>query len=476
MTSRPAGSARSGEPAPGTVVAGFRLERLIGRGSRAVVFEATQLSLGRRVALKLLDDRGMAERVRRLRWPEHAGAVALYGTGDSEHGPWLAMRLIRGGTLETARADLGPVAAALEHAHDRGIVHGDVTARNVLVEDGRAYLSDFGLGGADASPEDDRAALASLVARFGSRRPGRRALALVVSAAGLAAAAAVVVAVTGDSSARAPAAPEGTRAVGSDLAPGDIESLDCDGRAPSGASRACTVSQFDLRDRPVAVPVAGTITSWAVRGARGTLALQVLRGRGSLLLEVARSADVKVGRGLHLEPARLAVARGDRVALLVPPGAAVGMRRAGPGTTVERWIGPLLEPVGPAQRPVGADLDRELLLRVDVRPGATVPEVRPLRGDRAAAASAGRRVAERVVAIAGGAVRTAHVVVLGDGAVVVDLFDGARRIARAPVAGADGRGRLAGATASRGALRVRWANPDGRRVDRRLAVTADGVG
>jgi hypothetical protein len=465
----------SAELAPGTVVAGFRIDRLIGRGSRATVYEATQLSLGRAVALKVLRDRSLAERVRRVSWPDHPAAVTLFGAGDSPYGPWLAMRLVRGATLETRRADLRPVAVALEHAHARGVVHGDVRARNVLVEDGRAYLSDFGLGPAGATAEDDRAALAALAPRHRAQR-ARRRLALAGGGGGLAMAAVIVALVTrGDEAPEpAPHVPAGLVPVGSDLAPRDVESVDCAGRAPGGASPACTMSQRTLDGRRVVAPVTGTITAWSVRGASGTLALQVLRGRGNRLLEVDRSADEEVaGPGLHRVRTQMAIAEGDRIALLVTPGAAVGLR-AGRGAGLERWFGPVLEPARPPEQPTGTGLDRELLLRVDVRPGSAVPMIERLSGERAATAPAGRRVATREVDVGRGATRTVAVVVLGE-AVAVDLFDGTRRLARAPLPGTDARGDLLELDAVRDTILVRWRNPDGRAANRRFAVSATAL-
>ncbi len=99
----------------------------------------------------------MAERVGRLRWPEHPGGVALYGTGDSAFGPWLAMRLLRGDTLEREPAALDQVAAALAQAHAAGLVHGNIVAHNVFVQDGRAVLSDFGLADHGTAQDDLRA-------------------------------------------------------------------------------------------------------------------------------------------------------------------------------------------------------------------------------------------------------------------------------------------------------------------------------
>ncbi len=478
MSSTGTGSRSSADLPPGTLIAGFRLERVIGRGSRATVYEATQLSLDRRVALKLLHDPAAAERVRRLRWPEHPGAVSLFGAGDSEHGPWLAMRLVPGDTLETRRAPLDQVTAALEAAHAAGIVHGAVTARNVLVAGGRAQLSDFGLGPAGATAADDRDALARLLRDHPPRRPRRprrrgRVLALAVAAGAAALALALVLTAgtgDGDDLIDVPPPPSGTRPIGSDLATDAFASVDCGGRPVSGASPSCTISQRTLDGRPVTVPADGTITSWAVRGARGTLALQVLRGRGDRLLDVARSADATIpDAGVYLVRSRLPVAAGDRVALLMTPGSAIGIRRDAPGAQVERWLGPLLEPARPPERGARSGFDHELLLRVDVAAEAGADRVAPVRGAAAARAQPGRRLAERDVRIGRGQFRTVAVVVLGGG-VAVDLLDGVQRVARAPVAGANGRGRLAALREGDGSVTVRWRNTDGRVVVRRFRV------
>jgi hypothetical protein len=238
----------------------------------------------------------------------------------------------------------------------------------------------------------------------------------------------------------------------------------------SGTSPSCTISQRALGGRPVTVPADGTITSWAVRGARGTLALQVLRGRGDRLLDVARSADATIpDAGVYLVRARLPVAAGDRVALLMTPGSAIGIRRDAPGAQVERWLGPLLEPARPPERGARSGFDHELLLRVDVAAEAGADRVAPARGAAAARAQPGRRLAERDVRIGRGQFRTVAVVVLGGG-VAVDLLDGVQRVARAPVAGANGRGRLAALREGDGSVTVRWRNTDGRVVVRRFRV------
>ncbi len=150
---------------PGAKVGPYRLERLLGRGGMAVVYEATHETASRTVALKLVSpevsDPDFAERFRvegRMQAAlDHPHIVTVYEAGTSEYGPYLAMRLVRGhtladlidrGALTSARTLtlLEQVADALDAAHDAGLVHRDVKPRNVLVEDDdRAYLADFGL-------------------------------------------------------------------------------------------------------------------------------------------------------------------------------------------------------------------------------------------------------------------------------------------------------------------------------------------
>jgi hypothetical protein len=130
------------------------------------VYEATQLSLDRVVALKLLaahlsDDLAFRERFRReghiQARLEHPHIVTVYEAGETELGLFIAMRIVRGRTLkdmilarelDTGRSlrILGPLAEALDDAHDLGLVHRDIKPQNILVG-GRdhAYLADFGL-------------------------------------------------------------------------------------------------------------------------------------------------------------------------------------------------------------------------------------------------------------------------------------------------------------------------------------------
>ncbi len=131
-----------------------------------VVYRATQLSLNRSVALKILssdlgDDESFRERFRRegllQAAIDHPHIVTVYDTGESEHGLFLAMRMVRGPTLkdmvisrelDPARAlrILRQVAEALDTAHDVGLTHRDIKPQNILIAArDHAYLADFGL-------------------------------------------------------------------------------------------------------------------------------------------------------------------------------------------------------------------------------------------------------------------------------------------------------------------------------------------
>jgi len=155
---------------PGDEVAGYKLERRIGHGGMGTVWEATQRSLARPVALKLISSELAESESFRARFRseaqaaasiEHPNMLPIYETGEVGTGLFIAMRLISGpdlGTFLRGRSRLGPreavdilrqVAEALDAAHERGVIHRDVKPGNVLLEehrDGlRAYVSDFGL-------------------------------------------------------------------------------------------------------------------------------------------------------------------------------------------------------------------------------------------------------------------------------------------------------------------------------------------
>ena len=151
--------------ATGTTIAGYRIDGILGTGGMGVVYEATQLSLRRTVALKVLAphlsaDEAFAARFRREAMLqaalEHPSIVTVYEAGDSEDGLFLAMKLVRGTNLKQLILDglpprraldlLEQIAAALDTAHDAGLIHRDVKPQNMLVDhEDRAFLADFGL-------------------------------------------------------------------------------------------------------------------------------------------------------------------------------------------------------------------------------------------------------------------------------------------------------------------------------------------
>lgn len=162
---------RPGERAiePTAIIAGYRIEEVLGRGGMGVVYRATQLALGREVAIKLIATERSDDPVFRERFTsesriaasiEHANVIPVYEAGEDDGLLFIAMRLVEGFDLGQLLARTGPlmperathmiaqVAGALDAAHGRGLVHRDVKPANVLVtadQPEHAYLTDFGL-------------------------------------------------------------------------------------------------------------------------------------------------------------------------------------------------------------------------------------------------------------------------------------------------------------------------------------------
>jgi Tol biopolymer transport system component len=151
---------------PGTTLLHYRLAEKIGEGGMGHVWRATDTSLAREVAIKILpaEVAGDPERIARferearvLAALSHAGIASIHGLHEADGVRFLAMELVPGEDL-SARIAAGPlpvpealaiarqIAIALEAAHEQGIVHRDLKPANVkLTPDGGVKLLDFGL-------------------------------------------------------------------------------------------------------------------------------------------------------------------------------------------------------------------------------------------------------------------------------------------------------------------------------------------
>ncbi|GHI05031.1 serine/threonine protein kinase [Streptomyces cellostaticus] len=168
-------SGQVGQPSAliGTEIAGYRVERELGRGGMAVVYCAKDLRLGRTVALKLLAPEYTRNDAFRRRFTqecrvaaaiEHPHIVPVFEAGETDGILYIAMCYVIGQDLRALLDREGPLpvpaalriaaqlASALDAAHEHDLVHRDVKPGNVLVAKGvdsdhpeHVYLTDFGL-------------------------------------------------------------------------------------------------------------------------------------------------------------------------------------------------------------------------------------------------------------------------------------------------------------------------------------------
>jgi serine/threonine protein kinase len=152
----------------GSVLAGYRLEELIGRGGMSAVYRAEHVHLGKKVALKILSaalaqDEDFRERfLRESRVAasiDHPNVIPIFDAGDAGGRLYIAMRHVDGLDLKRLIERDGPlslgrtvffieqVSSALDIAHSLDLVHRDVKPANVLVVGGteRVFLTDFGV-------------------------------------------------------------------------------------------------------------------------------------------------------------------------------------------------------------------------------------------------------------------------------------------------------------------------------------------
>lgn len=145
----------------------YRDPKLVARGGMGEVYCATDTNLSRPVAIKLLDERYAADTAVRARFKREALAAArlnepnivtIFDVGEWDGHPFIAMEYLPGGTLDDVLHKQGaqPAAQALEwleqaaraldHAHEKGVVHRDVKPANLLLDGARrVHVADFGV-------------------------------------------------------------------------------------------------------------------------------------------------------------------------------------------------------------------------------------------------------------------------------------------------------------------------------------------
>ncbi|HYM56358.1 MAG TPA: serine/threonine-protein kinase [Solirubrobacteraceae bacterium] len=152
---------------PSLALGRYRLGPRLGAGGFGTVYEARDERLNRRVALKVIPSDGQADdRARReahaVARLDHPGIVAVFDAGEEDGSRFLVSELVCGATLaqleaagalsdrDAVRIGLA-LAAALAHAHERGVIHRDVKPQNVMIPArprapyGAAKLTDFGV-------------------------------------------------------------------------------------------------------------------------------------------------------------------------------------------------------------------------------------------------------------------------------------------------------------------------------------------
>ncbi|MDX1571412.1 MAG: serine/threonine-protein kinase [Xanthomonadales bacterium] len=153
-------------------IPGYRILEEIGSGGFATIYLAEQLSLNRRVAVKLLQPRGkdperwverFLREVRIIAALDHPSIVSIYDFGKASNGqPYYTMPLLKHGDLNWLdwRTDedlvecLAEICDALAHAHEQGIVHRDINPENILLNSqGKPLIADFGIAYSESDTE-----------------------------------------------------------------------------------------------------------------------------------------------------------------------------------------------------------------------------------------------------------------------------------------------------------------------------------
>jgi len=169
-----------GQLVPGTIIAGYRIEGLLGKGGMGSVYRATQLSMNRPIAFKVLsprfaDDPTFVGRFRREARAagrlHHPNLVTVHDSGEADGLVFFSMELVEGRSLKAVLKERGSLPAdealrlarqaldALAYAHGKGVVHRDIKPDNLmLTANGQLKIADLGLSrideGKDAGSSD----------------------------------------------------------------------------------------------------------------------------------------------------------------------------------------------------------------------------------------------------------------------------------------------------------------------------------